>query len=259
MVDTVVVQTPETTGEAPAEHNQKMIDKANGITPPATDEAPTEDRPEWLPEKFKSPEDMAKAYAALEGKLGAPAEAAADVPVITDEDDKAVEAALTKSGMSLTEFSKEYNDTGALSSESYSKLLDAGYDKELVDSYISGQQARAALYVTELKEVAGGSSAYESMILWAKASMTSAEITSYNESMASPNRETAKLAIAGLKARYESANGRTPSFVRGQSAATGSDQYESRSEITAAMKDPRYAKDAAYRAKVEAKLGRSKF
>ncbi|WP_421876594.1 hypothetical protein [Pacificispira sp.] len=29
-----------------------------------------EDRPEWLPEKFKSPEDMAKAYANLEKKLG---------------------------------------------------------------------------------------------------------------------------------------------------------------------------------------------
>ncbi len=25
------------------------------------------ERPEWLPEKFKSPEDMAKAYSALEG------------------------------------------------------------------------------------------------------------------------------------------------------------------------------------------------
>ena len=28
------------------------------------------DRPEWLPEKFGSPEDMAKAYGELESKLG---------------------------------------------------------------------------------------------------------------------------------------------------------------------------------------------
>ena len=30
----------------------------------------TVDRPEWLPEKFKSPEDMAASYSALESKLG---------------------------------------------------------------------------------------------------------------------------------------------------------------------------------------------
>ncbi len=29
-----------------------------------------EDRPQWLPEKFKSAEDMAKAYSELEKKLG---------------------------------------------------------------------------------------------------------------------------------------------------------------------------------------------
>ena len=28
------------------------------------------DRPEWLPEKFKTPEDMSKAYSELEKKLG---------------------------------------------------------------------------------------------------------------------------------------------------------------------------------------------
>ena len=36
---------------------------------PETTEAVV-DRPEWLPEKFKDPADMAKAYSELEGKLG---------------------------------------------------------------------------------------------------------------------------------------------------------------------------------------------
>ena len=36
-------------------------------------ETPIEsDRPDWLPEKFKSPEDMAKAYAEAERKLSEP-------------------------------------------------------------------------------------------------------------------------------------------------------------------------------------------
>lgn len=33
-------------------------------------EAPVEARPSWLPEKFKSPEDMASSYSALESRLG---------------------------------------------------------------------------------------------------------------------------------------------------------------------------------------------
>ncbi len=34
-------------------------------------EAPISDRPEWLPEKYNSPEDLAKAYKELESKIGA--------------------------------------------------------------------------------------------------------------------------------------------------------------------------------------------
>lgn len=40
------------------------------ITDSVTQAAPQGDRPEWLPEKYKSPEDLAKAYKELETKLG---------------------------------------------------------------------------------------------------------------------------------------------------------------------------------------------
>jgi hypothetical protein len=44
----------------------------NGGEPPVEpqDVAPSDDRPEWLPEKYKTGEDLAKAYKALESKLG---------------------------------------------------------------------------------------------------------------------------------------------------------------------------------------------
>lgn len=262
MAESIVITTPDTTGEAPADHNQKMIDKANGVITPADDVTPPGDRPAWLPEKFKSPEDMAKAYAALEGKLGGqsndpPADPPADPAAIPD--DKTVDDALSKGGLSLEEFSTEFNATGALSEESYAKLLAAGYDKGLVDNYISGQQAKASLYEAELKGVAGGADSYEKMTTWAKATMTAAEIDAYNSSVSSSNHEAAKLAISGLKARYEAANGREPSFVKGTPAATSTDAFASRHEITAAMKDPRYAKDSAYRQQVINKLSRSNF
>lgn len=40
------------------------------ITDSVTQTAQPTDRPEWLPEKYKSPEDLAKAYKELESKLG---------------------------------------------------------------------------------------------------------------------------------------------------------------------------------------------
>ena len=265
MAESIVITTPETTGDAPADHNQKMIDKANGVVTPADEITPTGDRPAWLPEKFKSPEDMAKAYAALEGKLGGqsndpPADAPADPtaePAIPD--DKTVTDALAKDGLSLDEFSAEFNKSGALSEESYAKLLAAGYDKGLVDNYISGQQARASLYEAELKGVAGGTDSYDKMVTWAKATMTAAEIDAYNASVSSSSPDAAKLAISGLKARYEAVNGREPSFVKGTPASATTDAFASRHEITAAMKDPRYAKDPAYRQQVISKLNRSNF
>lgn len=36
----------------------------------AVEEAPVSERPEWLPEKFNTPEDMAASYSSLESKLG---------------------------------------------------------------------------------------------------------------------------------------------------------------------------------------------
>ena len=219
-LNTVVIQTPETTGDAPADHNQKMIDKANGVLTTVDPEAPpAEDRPAWLPEKFKTPEEMAASYAALESKLGAPVEPTEPVvnpsePAVLD--DKSVDDALTKANLSLQEFSQEFDAKGELSEASYAKLLSAGYDKSLVDNYIAGQQARASLHTAELKNSVGGDTAYEEMTQWAKANMTPSEINAYNASVSSSNIDAAKLALAGLKARYTAANGKEPTFVKAQ-------------------------------------------
>ena len=52
MVDKVEIKTPETGSEAPVEDNNALS------------------KPEGLPEKFNSVEDLAKSYSELEAKLG---------------------------------------------------------------------------------------------------------------------------------------------------------------------------------------------
>lgn len=265
MVDTVVITSEPNV--APEGHDEKMIalvDKANAgpqsdnLTDPQDSPAP-EDRPQWLPEKFKSPEDMAKAYAELESKLGGqkPAEQKATPadPPATPENP---EAALAEKGLKLSDFSQEFAKSGELSQESYEKLAKAGFEKQLVDDFIAGQQARAAQFQSDIINEVGGKERYEEMVTWAKSNLTPSEIDAYNMAVGSGNADQAKLAAMGLEAKFTRAVGNEPQrMLGGQKSAAAGDVFESTAQVTEAMRDPRYKSDPAYRAKVQAKLSRS--
>lgn len=259
MVDTVVIQsTPPAT---PGDHDQKMIDKVDAASNPpveGTEGTPPEDRPQWLPEKFKSPEDMAKAYSELEAKLGQakPADPPAADPAAPSPADP--EAALADKGLDLQDFSSEFAQKGELSAESYEKLAKAGYSRQIVDQYIEGQRAVAARFETDIMSEVGGAEKYSAITAWAKANLTPQEIAAYNTAVSSGNADQAKLAALGLGAKFERANGSDPQrLLGGQGAGSAGDVFESMAQVTAAMKDPLYKNDPAFRAKIQAKLSRS--
>lgn len=262
MVDTVVITSDPPS--APEGHDQKMmdlVDKSAEIpSDNLADPQPSEDRPEWLPEKFKSPEDMAKAYAELEAKLGGKKE---DAPKDAPKDDTKAELpdnpeqALADKGLQLQEFSAEFAKNGELSEESYDKLTKAGFPKDLVDQFIEGQKARAAQFEADIKTEVGGTENYSQMIEWAKANLTPAEIQAYNDAVTSGSADKAKLAAMGLNAKFSKAVGKEPERMLGGGKAGTSDVFESSAQVTEAMRDPKYKSDPAFRAKVQAKLARS--
>ena len=63
--------------------------------------------------------------------------------------------------------------------------------------------------------------------------------------------------MVGLKAKFEAVNGSEPKLVQGKATPIGVDGYESWQQVTAAMKDPRYAVDPAYQNMVKNKLAKS--
>lgn len=261
MVDTVVIQS--TTPEEDPKHVEAMVAKAEGASQPPADELAetpdtnTEDRPQWLPEKFKSPEDLAKAYAELEKKQSKPADAPkADAPPVDANEQKTAEELQSK-GLDLYEFSNEFAKSGGLSEESYEKLEKAGYPRNIVDQYVEGQKARAALYESEVKSVAGGDKTFTEMVDWAKANLSPQEITAYNNAIDSGNPEIAKLAVSGVYQRFSQARPQEPNLFKGSNAAASSDVYESIAQMQKDMSNPDYKTDPAFRAKVQAKLGRS--
>ena len=256
MVEKVEIKEAETTSEKP-------------VTPDAAQDKTyeNESRPEWLPEKFKNAEDMAKAYGELENKLGQSQDnnnkdsepnkeetKKEDSDLSIDKAEKAVENA----GLSMETLQNEYNESGELNEKSYNALEKAGIPKDYVDAFIKGQEAIAQQTSNTLKQEVGGAEAYNNMMTWASNNLSEAEVNAYNSTVNGKDIEATKLAIAGLNARFKNAEGVEPNLQTGNRPSTSNAPgYRSWAEVTAAMSDAKYTTDDAYRADVQAKLKNS--
>ena len=205
------------------------------------------ERPEWLPEKFSSPEDMAKSYSELEKKMSSPQE---ETEAQGQDEVKSSEA------VSLTKFSEEYEAGGELSPESFTELEGMGYPREMVETYIKGIQAGGTADADAVMNVVGGKEGYDELTDWAKQSLDTQELELYN-SMVSGGTDNAKMAVEWLASKREAIEGSEPSLLQGRASAATKDEFRSTAQVVAAMKDPRYGKDSAYTKDVEEKLGRS--
>lgn len=262
---TVVIQAQEPTPE----ENAAALAAAAAAAPTneaearaklAAEAAPQADpeRPTWLPEKFKTVEEMAASYAELEKKVGAPEvkepEANAEAP---KEGDEVGDKDEVPGKVDLNALSDEFMKDGSLSDASYADLEAKGYDRSTVDQYIAGQNALAELATQRITGAAGGKESMDRMFAWATTSLSADEINTFNASFGNADVNAAVIAMEQLKGKYESANGRDPKLLGGKPAGTDVDTFTSWAEVTAAMGDPRYATDHAYRSKVEQKVTRS--
>ena len=249
MVEKVEVQSAETTTDKPVEEIK-----------------PTQSKPEGLPEKFNSVDELVKSYSELEKKLGEqsqPTEKSVD-PVSKAElkgqpksDLDIATKAVDSAGLNMESLSEEYAKEGKLADASYTSLEKAGIPKDYVDRFIAGQQAIADQQSSSVKEMVGGTQAYDTMSEWAGQNLSETEKTAYNSAVNSKDLEAVKLAVVGLKARYSQATGSEPKLVEGKSSASGEQGFQSWAQVTQAMSDPRYAKDVAYQAEVKNKLANS--
>lgn len=271
MVDSVAIP-PEVTPQDPAYIEQMAAKGASAVaagnnpginpeeTPPA---APV--KPDWVPEKFwdastgtvKS-EDMAKSYSELEKRMGQSAQQQQQQPQTQQTpNEQAQQAAdtLQSKGLDMQVFAKEYADNGQLSDTAYQSMEKAGISRELVDSFIAGQEALRAGIQQEAFGLVEGKENYTAMVQWAAANMATDEIAAYNAAVNGGNKAAMKLAIQGLQARYAAENGgKPPRLTNGSASGDGTVPFQSRHELTTAMGDPRYAKDEAYRNQVIARL-----
>ena len=224
---------------------------------PADNEKSTAEKPSWLPEKFESGEDLAKAYGELEKAYSSKEpNQEKDSLMQLREGAEQKEQADKASAISLDKFYNEFAEKGNLSEKSYSELQAQGIGKELVDNYIAGQQSIADNQLSPIYEAGGGKDGYADLTKWATDNLSEKEVSTFNKQVERGTIEEAILATQGLKARMENVEGKSPRLVRG-GIAQGSSAYQSTAEVIAAINDPRYENDTAYRASVEDKIKRS--
>lgn len=258
MANPTIVQVKATEGTDPAAGKPDVtdIDPATGTVRVNPDKVEAEkakgERPSWLPEKFKTPEDMAKAYGELEKKQSKPAEST------TTQTDEQVRAAAAQAGIDLNALSNEYVTKSELSEETLKSLEAKGIKRETVNSYVEGQKALAKQLLDTIHTEVGGADNLTNMLSWAKANMTAAEISAYDTAVASGNAELAKLAVRGVHAKYAAAVGTDPKLVNANGVpGTGIKPFADSGEVIQAMRDKRYSTSSTYRAEVQARLAAS--
>jgi len=203
-------------------------------------------RPEWLPEKFKNAEDLAKAYSELEKKQSVP-----------EEPSQQQMRADAEASEGMDKFYSEYQEQGSLSEKSYEELNKMGLDKSLVDGYIAGQEAIANTEVQAVHNLVGGSNNYNKVIEYAKTNLSDVEQEAFNDTLETGSIEQVKFAVQGIASRAGISSEQPQSMINGDSIETNSDVFESSAQVIDAMNDPRYAKDPAFRKLVEEKIARS--
>ncbi len=246
------------------EHDQAMVDKANQSEEQTKQELRSDNENVLLAGKYKDVSELEKAYTELQSKMGQQGSETHDntkqeetpTPEVSESVEEVKEQVESK-GLDFDGLYNEYGENGNLSPETYSNLEQAGLSKEVVDSYIQGQEAIQQQQVNALQSEVGGEAEYQSMIEWAGSNLSESEQDAFNATL--DNAESAKFAIQGLNARYKAANPQLIGGNRTTGTSNSSRGFTTKSDMMDAMSSPKYKTDHTYRAEVQRKLAMSTF
>ena len=212
--------------------------------------------------KYKNAEELEKGYLELQQKLSNKEEAAepqAEAEAEPQKEEATEDSILERmwnEATSGSEFSKELTEE-----------LEGMNAKELANMYLDYRQANqadppenrdfTADEITQLKGIVGGDANYTNMIDWAQKSLNEQEVNMFDQVMQRGDPLAAFFAVRSLAYAYNDAVGYDGNMVQGKAPRQNTDQFRSQAEVVAAICDPRYENDPAYRRDIMEKLERS--
>ena len=215
--------------------------------------------------KYESAEELEKAYIELQKKLGESNDELRqeDSQGRRREEEVEEEQQIDADPLIdlLNEASQEYAQQGKLTEETFEKLAQMD-SKDLLEAYMQVQsnpqvEDFTAEQVTDIQNFVGGEEQYNGLIGWAAENMPENFVQAFDNLVNVGNPDMIKLAVVGMQAAFQEANGYEGRMLSGKPAQTQQDVFRSQAEVVAAMSDPRYDRDPAYRQDVFAKLERS--
>ena len=209
--------------------------------------------------KFKDAEELEKAYIELQKKLGEPNED--EVQVREQEETAEEEVEVSPAAELITSATQMYAETGELTPEVMEQFTEMS-SADLVNAYMEmqGQIPTADLtdqQVNNIYGVVGGQENYQRVMEWSKDNLDQTDIAAFDSLVDSGNDRMIALAVSGLNALMEKNVGFEGEMATGRAPRQVADVFRSQAEVVAAMQDPRYDRDPAYRNDVFEKLGRS--
>ena len=206
--------------------------------------------------KYQSAEELERGYLELQRRLSGGEEPQEEAPEVQEEDDTQYEE--EESSGDLYDAIKASYEQGEwdpglvehIENLNPIDVMNLFLDKQ---GEVSTPQVTAE-DVDGIRESVGGGDVYGQMIQWASGNLSEQEIAMYDTAMDRGDPLTMFFAAQALYARYQDAEGYDGELLTGTAPRSSSQGFRSQAEVLAAMSDPRYDKDPAYRADVAAKL-----
>jgi hypothetical protein len=219
--------------------------------------------------KFKSAEDLEKAYLELQKKLGQKEtdESSSTDETESDDDGETAEeeTPVAKRVSFLKEASDEYySNDNQLKPETIEKLKEMP-SEELIEAYLELQknnpvaqsQPLSADAAKTIVDSVGGQDAYNDTLVWAADNLKPEEVAAYDNVVNSGNKDAIFFAVQALNQRYRDSVGFEGQQVSGKAPKSSVKGFRSNAELATAISDRRYRTDPAYRFDVEQKLAAS--
>ena len=218
--------------------------------------------------KFKSAEDLEKAYLELQKKLGQKEDESAPTDDDSAPDDSAPEeepSPVSKRVDFLKEASDEYySNDNELKPETIQKLKEMP-SEELIEAYLELQKNNPVAKAQPLSDDAaktivdsvGGQDAYNDTLAWAADNLKPEEVAAYDNVVNSGNKDAIFFAVQALNQRYKDSVGFEGQQISGKAPKSTVKGFRSNAELANAISDPRYRNDPAYRYDIEQKLAAS--
>lgn len=220
--------------------------------------------------KFKSQDDLLKAYNELQKKLGSdtPSEESdsSEEPTEPSEEESKEEEPADAGVRKFFEINERFESNGGKVTDEDLDTLTSMSSEELLDTYFKYQakaseaSKKAVATAKELKSIrdsVGGDDAYGAMIEWAGSNLSEAETEQFNSVINSNNAAAIGFAVESLNNKFRAQEGYEAPLVTGKKASNSKKAFRSQAELARAIADPRYSTDPAFRMDVEEKLARS--